>query len=139
MDKKIIRYPVRLGGEQYRRLRTRARKEKRTIASLIREGTDIATGNPTISAQLSTIREELTKLSCSSEVNRTALAVLAENLAKEHRGRGQATGEFDRERFERDLAVFDAILRGVRIHGIKNADELREFVSDIMEGEDRNK
>lgn len=128
MDKKIRSYPVRLGGEQYRRLRTRARKEKRTIASLLREGTDIATGNPTISAQLSVIRGEIAKLSCSSEVNRTALAVLAENLA---------TGEFDKKLFERDLAVFDAILRGVRLHGIKNADKLREFVRDIVKGEDR--
>ena len=120
-----------MDGKLYRRLRTRARKENRKISSLIREGAEVAAGNPTISEELSTIREELTKLSCSSEVNRIALAVLAGNLA---------TGKFDKREFEQLLVAYDVMVRrGVRLHGIKNADELREFVRDIMKGGDRNK
>lgn len=123
-------YPIKIPKKLYGKLQTRARRKNRTIASLIREGADIAAGNPTISEELSTIREELTKLSCSSEVNRIALAALGKTLA---------TGEFDKKLFKRELVVFDAILRGARLHGIKNADELREFVRDIVKGEDRDK
>lgn len=121
-------YPIRLSEELYEKLGARARTENRTIASLLREAADIAAGNLTVNAQLSAIREEIAKIGCGSIANRAIIMSAIETLSR---------GDVNLEDFEREIAVYEIMLRGVRYHGIETVDELRKFVRKALDEENK--
>lgn len=115
-------YPIRLDDELYRKLCARAQQEGRPVAALLRESANAAAGNPPTDAQLSAIREEMIKLSCSVDTNRALLAFFAAYLSR---------GNIDRQDLEKHLADSDAKSSDARIRHARFMNKIRNLTSDL--------
>lgn len=130
-------FAVRVGEPIAAAVKKKAEEENCTPSEIIRRCLAANIDNPgqyrmilDLNDRVSVIHEEVAKINCSSIANRAILMSAIETLTR---------GDVNLKDFEREIAVYEIMLRGVRYHGIETVDDLREFVRKALEKEDKGK